>query len=80
MCSYTSSLISTMLVGANKSCSRRISASFHTMPLGLCGLLMTMARVREVMAAAIASKSGRKVPGTSGTRTTTPPANSILGT
>jgi hypothetical protein len=32
------------------------------------------------MAAAMASKSGRKLPGVSGTRTTTPPASSMLGT
>jgi hypothetical protein len=52
----------------------------HTVPLGLCGLLMRMARVRGVMACAISAKSGRKVPGVSGTRTTTPPASSMLGT
>ena len=39
-----------------------------------------MARVRGVSAAAILSKSGRKVPGVSGTRTTMPPASSMLGT
>ncbi len=48
--------------------------------LGLCGLLMRMARVRGVMAALILAKSGRKVPGVSGTRTALPPARSMLGT
>ena len=46
-----------------------MSARDQTVPLGLCGVLMMMARVRGVMAAAIASKSGRKVPGVSGTCT-----------
>jgi hypothetical protein len=40
---------------------------------------MMIARVRGVMAASISAKSGRKVPGVSGTRTTTPPASSTLG-
>jgi hypothetical protein len=41
----------------------RMSAAVHTVPLGLCGLLTMMARVRGVRAAAILSKSGRNVPG-----------------
>jgi hypothetical protein len=57
-----------------------MSASLHTVPLGLCGELMTIARVLLVMAAPILSKSGRNVPGVSGTRTATPPASSMLGT
>ena len=80
MCSYTSSLMSRTLVGAKMSCNRRMSASLHTVPLGLCGLLMMIARVRSVMAEAMASKLGRKLPGTKGTRTTRPPASSMLGT
>ena len=79
MCSYTSSLMSKMLVGASKSCSLSISSRLQTMALGLCGELTMMARVLGVMAAAILSKSGRKVPGVSGTRTATPPAMSMLG-
>jgi hypothetical protein len=58
----------------------RISSSVQTVALGLCGVLMMIARVRGLSAAAILSKSGRKVPGTSGTRTTLPPARSMLGT
>ena len=58
----------------------RISASLQMVALGLCGLLMMSRRVRGVMAAEILAKSGRKVPGVSGTRTATPPASSILGT
>ena len=80
MCSYTSSEISSTLVGASSSSSVRMSASVHTVALGLCGVLTMMRRVRGVSAAAILPKSGRKLPGVSGTRTTTPPANSILGT
>jgi hypothetical protein len=41
---------------------------------------MTMARVRGDSAAAILSKSGRKLPGVSGTRTTRAPVSSMLGT
>ena len=52
----------------------------HTVALGLCGLLISRARVLPLIAAAILSKSGRKLPGVSGTRTTMPPANSMLGT
>ena len=48
-------------------------------PLGLCGLLMTSTRVRGDRAAAMRSKSGRKLPGVSGTRTTVPPASSVAG-
>ena len=48
--------------------------------LGLCGELTMMALVLGVMAAPISPKSGRKVPGVSGTRTTTPPASSMFGT
>ena len=79
MCSYTSSLISSTWVGARISCSRSMSASLHTVALGLCGELINMARVRGVMAALMRSKSGRKLPGVSGTRTTVPPASSMLG-
>ncbi|MCY1560949.1 hypothetical protein D9M68_981480 [compost metagenome] len=57
-----------------------MSAALQTMPLGLCGLLIISARVRGDKAAAMASKSGRKLPGVSGTRTATPPASSMLGT
>jgi hypothetical protein len=57
-----------------------MSSRVQTVALGLCGLLIRMARVLGVMAAAILSKSGRKVPGVSGTRTTVPPARSMLGT
>ena len=80
MCSYTSSLMSTMLVGSKISCSVSMSCLDQIMPLGLCGELIRMARVLGVIAARILSKSGRKVPGLRGTRTTTPPANSMLGT
>ena len=70
MCSYTSSLITSTSVGASRSCRRSISSRVQTVALGLCGELTMMARVRGVSAAAILSKSGRKVPGVSGTRTT----------
>ena len=80
MCSYTSSLITKTSVGASRSCSCCISARVQTVPLGLCGVLIMIARVRGESAAAILAKSGRKVPGTSGTRTTVPPASSMLGT
>ena len=80
MCSYTSSLITSVSVGASRSCRRSISSRVHTVALGLCGELMMIARVRGDRAAALRSKSGRNVPGTSGTRTTTPPASSMLGT
>ena len=80
MCSYTSSLMSKTSVGARISCSLRMSSKLHTVALGLCGLLITMARVFGPMAALILSKSGLKVPGASGTRTAVPPASSMLGT
>ena len=72
--------MSRISVGASRSCSWRMSPSLQVVALGLCGLLMMMARVRGVMAALILSKSGRKVPGVSGTRTATPPASAMLGT
>ena len=72
--------MSSTLVGANSACRRSISWSVQTMPLGLCGELIRMARVLGVMAALIWSKSGRKVPGVSGTRTVVPPASAMLGT
>ena len=56
-----------------------MSARLQMVPLGLWGELMMMQRVRGVIAAAILSKSGRKVPGVKGTRTATPPASAILG-
>ena len=37
-------------------------------------------RPRLLIAAPMSAKSGRKLPGCSGTRTTTPPASSMLGT
>ena len=80
MCSYTSSLMTRTLVGASSSSSRRMSSGDQTVPLGLFGLLMMMARVLELRAAPILSKSGRKVPGVSGTRTTVAPVSSMLGT
>ena len=52
----------------------------HTVALGLCGLLMTIARVLGVSAAPMRSKSGRNLPGVNGTRTTVPPASSMFGT
>ena len=79
MCSYTSSLITNTSVGASRFCRASMSAWLHTVPLGLCGVLMMMARVLGVSAAAIFAKSGRNVPGVKGTRTTTPPANTMLG-
>ena len=80
MCSYTSSLISSVSVGASSSCSLSISSRDQTVALGLCGELTRIARVLLFRAAAILPKSGRKVPGVSGTRTTVPPASSMLGT
>ena len=67
-------------MGASSSSSVRMSSAVHTVALGLCGVLMINRRVRGVMAAAILAKSGRKLPGVSGTRTTTPPASAMLGT
>ncbi|MNT62160.1 hypothetical protein D3C72_1998540 [compost metagenome] len=69
-----------MSVEASRSSSWRISSAVQMVALGLCGLLMRMARVRGVIAALILPKSGRKVPGVSGTRTALPPASSMLGT
>ena len=80
MCSYTSSLIKSALVGASSSARRCMSAGCQMVPLGLCGLLMMSARVLALMAAASWSKSGRKLPGVSGTRTTLAPVSSMLGT
>ncbi len=57
-----------------------MSARLQMVALGLCGLLIRMARVRGLIAAPILSKSGRKLPGVSGTRTGMPPASSMLGT
>jgi hypothetical protein len=56
-----------------------LGAALQTVALGLCGELTMIARVRGVIAAAIAAKSGRKLPGVSGTRTTVPPASSMFG-
>jgi hypothetical protein len=80
MCSYTSSAITNTSVGASRSSSLRISGAVQMVALGLCGVFTMMARVRGESAAAILSKSGRNVPGVSGTRTTLPPASSMLGT
>ena len=80
MCSYTSSLSNSTSVGANMSCRRSISVAVHTVAVGLCGLLMRMARVLLLIAALILSKSGRNVPGVNAMRTTAPPASSMLGT
>jgi hypothetical protein len=66
-------------VGASNSARRCISAAVHAVALGLCGEFTIRARVRGVTAAAMASKSGLKLPGVSGTRTTVPPASSMLG-
>ena len=46
-----------------------MSSVDQTVPLGLCGELTMMARVRGESAAAIRSKSGAKLPGRSGTCT-----------
>ena len=68
-----------MSVGASSAARRCISSAVHTVPLGLCGELRISARVRGVMAAPMTEKSGRKLPGTSGTGTSVPPASSMLG-
>ena len=47
-----------------------MSAADHTVALGLCGLLAIRSRVRGDRAAAMSPKSGLKLPGVSGTRTT----------
>ncbi|MNT44590.1 hypothetical protein D3C72_1811240 [compost metagenome] len=67
-------------MGASRSSSCCISCAVQVVPLGLCGVLISIKRVLGVMAAAILPKSGRKVLGVSGTRTGTPPASSMLGT
>ena len=56
-----------MLVGCSSAASWRISSADQTVALGLCGVLIISARVRGVMAAAIAAKSGRNVPAVNGT-------------
>ncbi len=56
-----------------------MSARDQTVPLGLCGVLTTMARVRGERAAAIRSKSGAKVPARSGTCTGVAPQRRMFG-
>ena len=68
-----------MSVGASSAASRCISAAVQTVALGLCGEFSSIALVRGVIAAAMAAKSGRKLPGVSGTRTTLAPASSMFG-
>jgi hypothetical protein len=58
-------------VGGRQQLGQRcMSAALQTVALGLCGLLTMMARARREAAAMRLSKSGRKLPGVSGTRTT----------
>jgi hypothetical protein len=52
----------------------------QTVALGLCGVLTMMARVLRRDRRGDLREVGRKVPGASGTRTTVPPASSMLGT
>ena len=56
-----------------------MSAADQTVPLGLCGELTMIARVFGASAAAMRSKSGANVSGTSGTCTVRPPASATLG-
>ena len=79
MCSYTSSAITNASVGRSSSASRRMSSADQVVALGLCGVFTMMARVRGVSAAAMRGKSGRKVPGVSGTCTARPPASVMFG-
>jgi len=72
--------MSSASVGRRISARRSRSALRQTVALGLCGVLTRIARVRGPTARAIASKSGRKLPACSATRTTVPPASSMLGT
>jgi hypothetical protein len=79
MCSYTSSLMTTTSVGRSSSARRAMSSPDQTVPLGLCGELTMIALVFAPSAAPMRSKSGRNVPGRSGTWTVRPPASSTLG-
>jgi hypothetical protein len=56
-----------------------MSSCDQQVPLGLCGELMTIARVRGESAAAMRSKSGANVPGVSGTCTGVAPARTMFG-
>ena len=56
-----------------------MSSADQTVPVGLCGELMTIAFVFGPSAAAIRSKSGAKPGASSGTWTARPPASSMLG-
>jgi hypothetical protein len=58
-----------------------MSASLQTVPLGLCGELMTIARVLPGEGGAdLVEVGAERLPGVSGTRTAMPPASSMLGT
>ena len=79
MCSYTSSESSSTFVGSRISASFCMSSACQTVPVGLCGVLSMIRRVRGVMAAASVSNGMRKSGAFSVIGTTLPPASSIDG-
>jgi hypothetical protein len=76
-CSYTSSVTTSRSRVTAIRAMAVISSRVNTAPVGLCGELSRMARVRGVTAARSASRSGRKPGGRSVTGTRTPPAMAI---
>ena len=74
MCSYTSSETTSRSCSQASSATRASSPGVNTTPVGLCGEFSRITRVRGVIAARSASRSGRKSGGRSVTGTRVAPA------
>jgi len=74
MCSYTSSETTSRSCSQASSATRASSPGVNTTPVGLCGVFSRITRVRGVIAARSASRSGRKSGGRSVTGTRVAPA------
>lgn len=68
-----------MSVSRTSAARGATSSAVQIAPVGLCGELMTIIRVREVTAAASRSQSTAKSRAPSGTRTLVPPARVMAG-
>ncbi|CAM5663122.1 hypothetical protein SFUMM280S_08318 [Streptomyces fumanus] len=75
-CSYTSSVTTSRSRSTASSATAASSARVRTVPVGLCGVLISSSRVRSVTASRSSSRSRRKAPscGRRVTGTRVPPA------
>ncbi len=78
MCSYTSSLTTSRSRSTARLAMTASSARLSTMPVGLCGELSRISRVRLVTASRSASRSGRNSGGRRVTGTRVAPAIAML--